>query len=295
MKVEFANNYAYKMVNDKLTELVNVKINNKNVKWFPGCQPVSIERKNFKFIKDNDYVICDKTDGVRYVLVCITYEDLKYCFVLDRNLDIYLIDICIHNDLYKGTILDGELIQEYDKSWSFYVFDTVMYAGELIKHKTHTERINYVDEFIKNTIYCKPFDVKKKSMKSINTYTVTNEYKTDGVILTPVNLPLIFGTNYNMFKWKPVEKNTIDFYIDSNILYLFSRGEFIQTTNILEKQNESFTYPGIFECEFVSYNKWNILKKREDKSHPNNLFTFNKTLLNIRENIKLEEILQLAT
>ena len=36
---------------------------------FPGCQPISIERKHFDTLSKNDYVVCEITDGVRYMML----------------------------------------------------------------------------------------------------------------------------------------------------------------------------------------------------------------------------------
>ena len=37
------------------------------------------------------------------------------------------------------------------------------------------------------------------------------DQKIDGLVFTPVNEPVRIGTHETMFKWKPLEKNTVDF------------------------------------------------------------------------------------
>jgi len=44
---------------------------------FPGCQPISIERKHFDILSKNDYVVCEKTDGTRYMMLTFMYESKK--------------------------------------------------------------------------------------------------------------------------------------------------------------------------------------------------------------------------
>ena len=42
-------------------------------------------------------------------------------------------------------------------------------------------------------------------------YLPTVQQKIDGLVFTPVYDPIRLGTHETMFKWKPLEKNTVDF------------------------------------------------------------------------------------
>ncbi len=50
----------------------------------------------------------------------------------------------------------------------------------------------------------------------------------------------------------------------------------------------------IVECMYMGWDEpmwWKPLKRRYDKTHPNNRRTFYRTIVNIKENIKMEEFL----
>ena len=136
--------------------------------------------------------------------------------------------------------------------------------------------------------------------KEYNTNTINN----DGIIFMPESLPVISGTQYSMFKWKPLEHCTFDFLIkenDDNLdAYVFHMGksiifakihnntpngkEFIEKTKKLsEYKNEC-----ILECSFKDINFVPLLI-RTDKTHSNSLRTIERTLFNINEGITIND------
>ena len=50
----------------------------------------------------------------------------------------------------------------------------------------------------------------------------------------------------------------------------------------------------IVECQYITWEEpmwWKPLKRRTDKTYPNNRRTFYRTIVNIKENIKMKEFL----
>ena len=107
-----------------------------------------------------------------------------------------------------------------------------------------------------------------------------------------------------MFKWKPEGHHTIDFLTKvgknkkENILYCWNRGKnkkFAVTTNItLNKKPIPNGTVVEYNCE-IKKDGYNFVpvRLRTDKPHGNSLLTVEKTILNIRENIKRDEFIKI--
>jgi len=133
----------------------------------------------------------------------------------------------------------------------------------------------------------------------------------DGVVFTPVNEPVRIGTHETLFKWKPQEKNTVDFCMKKGEsfggvdakgkpvwkLYVQEKGKlFYESEFPLSTMNEPwFEDNAIVECMYITWENgplwWKPLKRRYDKNYPNNRRTFYRTIVNIQENIQLKEFL----
>lgn len=46
---------------------------------YVGSQPVSMDRENVKFLSKIDYCVCEKTDGVRYILLIWQVVVMGFC------------------------------------------------------------------------------------------------------------------------------------------------------------------------------------------------------------------------
>ncbi len=262
----------------EIKRFVLEKWESKNVDRFPGPQPVSIERKHLALLRKNDYLVCEKTDGVRHFLVCFTdSENRKICALVNRSFAYTLYPLTVP----RNTLLDGELIGN-----RFIVHDAVCVKGLDVRKMSLIERLVQARAVTRAIL---PLPDLRVECKNMLPYSRMNELvlgkNTDGVIFTPVNEPVRMGTHATLFKWKPRENITIDFYLKDGNFCIQYDGKMVT----VQKYPEHSEKEGIYECSFDG-EIWKPLKKRTDKSHPNNKRTYDRTLVNIRENIQFCEL-----
>ena len=275
---------------------------------FPGPQPGSIEREHFAKLKENPYWVCAKTDGMRFVMQCVCVEDTRYCVFIDRKNDMYLMDIQTTPDAFLGTVLDGELVKNHETNqYDFLVYDSIIACGEDTTHLMHSERMRKAQSIVSYITVSDRHNMHVRIKPSVRLDSFS-EYKKhmlptiphthDGLIFTPENNPVSTGTNFDMFKWKPREKNTVDFWVEQNFkhknkfIVKLCKGKYMiclhdHYVHIPQSMREDL--PGIVECMYTGRNNWSALLMRSDKVYPNSVFTMTKTLLNIQENIQIEE------
>ena len=254
---------------------------------FPGPQPVSIERRHFPLLKKQPYVVCEKTDGVRYLMV----SNDEGVFLVNRAFKIDPVKVRIP----KGTILDGELVPSKSGKMLFMVYDTVIAKGENVSNLDLKLRLEKARSIIKGIIKTAqaPFEIRLKTMwalgdpiPDLNSF----EYETDGLVFTPVNDPIRSGTHETMFKWKPRDRITIDFELKlGKDLFVQDRGTPYKEAE-LHLQNRRGDLPDgtIVECGYGELGFF-VEKIRTDKTYANNRRTYFRTLINLRENIQLSE------
>lgn len=262
-----------------LKKFIATKWESSNADRFPGPQPVSIEKIHIPLLSKNRYFVCEKTDGVRHFLVCFTDSlGRKICALVNRSFDYELYPLTLPRD----TLLDGELIGN-----EYIIHDAVCIKGEDVRQKNLIERLAYARAVVKSILPIQKLKVKCKNMLEYKDMSqlVLDEKTTDGVIFTPVDEPVRMGTHRTLFKWKPRERITIDFYLKNGNFCIQHETKLL----IVQKYPEHKEKEGIYECSFDG-DIWEPILKRTDKSHPNNKRTYERTLVNIRENIKFCEL-----
>jgi len=275
--------------------------------YFPGPQPISIEYRHFPIIKNNDYVVCEKTDGERHMLVALKFENTNKCLLVNRSFNMFEIKLNLKRAAYEGTILDGEL---YDDT--LLVYDAVCINGEYVGQFNFLERFDRFQKFTRGVIAMKSdkYKLKCKKFHAINDFEEfmdkhlpSIEQKVDGVVFTPVNEPVRIGTHETLFKWKPREKNTVDFQMKWDErskewkLYVQEKGKLIFESAIPHNRLDNYNLfedGAIVECMYITWESpmwWKPLKRRYDKTYPNNRRTFYRTIVNIQEDIQLKDFL----
>ena len=255
---------------------------------FPGPQPVSIERRHFCLLKRQPYLVSEKTDGVRHLLVS-TPDGLVA--LVNRAFLVEPVKIRVPKD----TLLDGELVKTKMGKVLFVVYDAVRVKGENLMRVPLDQRLEKARGVLKGIIKTAgaPFEIKVKTMWTLGTpFPDLNsfEYETDGLVFTPVQEPIRMGTHETMFKWKPRERITVDFCLQNgNELFVQDRGEPFKEAELhTRNQRHDLADGTIVECGYGDLG-WFVEKIRTDKTHANNRRTYFRTLVNIRENIQLHE------
>jgi len=206
---------------------------------------------------------------------------------------------------YDGTILDGELYEN-----TFLLYDGVIINGNYFAHCHFMDRYDSLERFVKTIICMKsdPYKIKLKTFypfadfkEFAEEYLPTVQQKVDGLIMTPVYEPVRMGTHETMFKWKPKDHNTIDFQMKRGPykegtwrLYIQEKGQLVFESTFTGQHEPWYKEDAIVECTYMD-GWWKPIKVRTDKTHPNNRRTFYRTLVNIKEDIKMSEFNNICT
>lgn len=275
---------------------------------FPGSQPVSIEYKHFDTLRSNPYLVCEKTDGIRFMMLAFMFDHKKKCIFVNRALEMFDCPLNFRKAVYDGTIVEGEMYGD-----TFMLYDILMHSGTIVGDKDFLTRLDYIEKFKKMLMSLK-YDPVKLKMKTfhllddfedfMNTYLPSVEQEIDGLIFTPIEQPVKTGTHETMFKWKPRDKNTIDFQVKRRgttwKMYVQERGKLMYESEIEDnwvplKARGWMEEDAIIECQYMFNDSpmwWKPIMRRYDKTFPNSRRTFYRTLVNIKEDIAMEDFLQ---
>ncbi|KAI0430445.1 mRNA capping enzyme [Xylaria sp. FL1042] len=209
---------------------------------FPGAQPVSFSRKHLDELRREDYYVCEKSDGMRYLLYMTEDEGSREChYFIDRKNDYWYIKpgglhFPLTSDRLKfhtATVLDGELVMDALDDGRmeprYLVFDCLVLDGQVLMNRELSKRLGYfqeqvfkpykqlLDEYPSERVF-QPFFVDQKDMQF--SYGIEKMFKNvirnlkhgnDGLIFTCLRSEYKPGTDPHILKWKDAEENTVDF------------------------------------------------------------------------------------
>jgi hypothetical protein len=278
---------------------------------FPAPQPISVERIHFGQLNSHPYVVSPKADGERFLLVALGDRSV----LINRGFEETDIKFRFKKNAFEGTILDVEKIGN-----RILVFDAYQVNGEIIKDRGLDERLERATALVKSVLKTSkdPFKLEMKPVFERDELEKAIKsdfgYETDGLIFTPKDEPARVGTHETMFKWKPLEKNTVDFQVVPSTRMHDCRQEMIYGYDLYVQEHGKKICEGrlpqdlvephwrpimdagkdhclILECEYIQgeVNFWRPIGIRRDKTMPNARRTFQRTLVNIEEDIQWKE------
>ncbi|EFX00610.1 mRNA capping enzyme alpha [Grosmannia clavigera kw1407] len=212
---------------------------------FPGAQPVSFSRRHMDELRKQDYYVCEKTDGIRYLLYLTEDEGANEVqYLIDRKNDYWFLPPgSLHlprpddaAGFHVKTLVDGELVVDDlghgNTQPNFLVFDCLILDNKDLTERTLDKRLGYFKEAVFKPYQAlfrkypeerqfQAFGIEMKNMQysygiemMFRTVLPNLKHSNDGLIFTRCNTAYHSGTDPHILKWKPVAENTIDFRIE---------------------------------------------------------------------------------
>lgn len=279
---------------------------------FPGPNPVSLDTGHFGALRSQPYYVCEKTDGVRFMMVCCTLpctlpgpdnQVLKVCALVDRALTAYVLPLRhVPKAMFQGSLLDGELVwNKVRQRWDYLVFDAVCVSGVPVLNDPLQERLHAAHRAL--AVYKRdPKDpvavgikafVSCAKVRDLDAHLAEAEarYDVDGIILTPAMPGVVYGRHTGMFKLKFDSKHTVDFLVgpDGRDLQVFESGRHVSVGR-LSCQGTPGTIAECCTAHPESCGTWDLVTVRTDKTTANDMLTYKRTLLNMQEGLTLDHV-----
>lgn len=163
------------------------------------------------------YYLLDKADGYRGI---VSIRDGKMLILTNKLIEMTKNTAPDSREINESTIIDAEIMYDASGGPIIYAFDVIAIHGENISTLGYGDRIAKIEEAINVVKYFTP-EVYAKPIVHItatepealqtqfNSEILQNRpYETDGRILVSPNRSYRNTTTY---KWKPADKNSIDF------------------------------------------------------------------------------------
>ncbi|KZV84266.1 mRNA capping enzyme [Exidia glandulosa HHB12029] len=211
---------------------------------FPGAQPVSFVKSDIARLQKKDYWVCEKSDGVRVLMLVVKCEDNTHeVFLFDRH-NAYRKVSGFYFPHYEdpgralgNSVFDGELLIDVDpktgkETTRLLVFDCLVCDDQNLMSKPLLSRYGRLQNWLlkpfsrmlkqmPHLAKDMPFELGVKKMElSYGIPLVLKEYiprlhhGSDGLIFTCVETGYVPGTDTTLLKWKPPSENSIDFKLE---------------------------------------------------------------------------------
>ena len=115
-----------------------------------------INDKSVKFLSLNPHLITIKSNGSNYFLLMTSINNTNCCFFIDRKLKngytyprVVAVKYRFSDDIFKDTLLEGEIIRDDNDNWMFLVNDLLVFKGKRVNGNI-VSKYNKVYDMLEN-------------------------------------------------------------------------------------------------------------------------------------------------
>ena len=110
-----------------------------------------LNRKNIGDLKEGRYSVSLSTFGKKFVMFITNYKNKKYClFINKKNDTMTIVQLKFSNEIFDGSLFEGELVKNEDEKWIFLINDVMYYKGENIVTNDFNQRQSIINDFLEN-------------------------------------------------------------------------------------------------------------------------------------------------
>jgi hypothetical protein len=110
-----------------------------------------LNRKNIGDLKEGRYSVSLSTFGKKFVMFITNYKNKKYClFINKKNETMTIVQLKFSNEIFDGSLFEGELVKNEDEKWIFLINDVMYYKGKNIVTNDFNQRQDIINDFLEN-------------------------------------------------------------------------------------------------------------------------------------------------
>jgi hypothetical protein len=155
--ISFCDRVSYNIKSNDIKSIILQELENKfNIKII-NKHYYKFNEQSISHIKATPHLITVRTNGNPYYMYFTKYEDVEIIYFIDKKVHpTYhqpriiigrgLFDI----ELFKGTLIDGEMVRTESNKWIFLTNDLIAYQGTYLINKQLPDRINILYDLFEN-------------------------------------------------------------------------------------------------------------------------------------------------
>ena len=110
-----------------------------------------LNKKNVNNLKENNFLVSLSSFGKKFILFITNYKNNKYCIFINKKNDTMTVtQLKFSDDIFLGTLFDGELVKNSEDKWIYLINDIAYYKGENIITKKFSERQSIIENILLN-------------------------------------------------------------------------------------------------------------------------------------------------